>query len=202
MVTVEKSQVGKAMQAASAVIITTPEELTKATDVLGRIKKLAKIIEEKKKAITSPMNEALKAARALFAPMESDLETAERLIKGKMVAYDTKARAEEAAARAKVADKVETGKMKFETAEKKMAAIPVTETKVEGNTGAAVTFKIRKVAVVTDKLALIKAVSDGGIVTELLEVSNKVLQDLVVKQGVAIAGVTVEERKEVAGSTG
>lgn len=198
-ITTEKQQVGKAVVAAKAVKIASAEDMTKATDVLGKVKKLAKIVEAKKKAITAPMNEALKEVRAMFAPLEAELAEAERIIKGEMVTYSNKVEAAARAEEAKIAKKVEAGTMKFETGQKKMEAIAQPENKVQGKS-AAVNFRITKVPMVFDKMALIRAVAEGGIVTDLLEVNATVLRDLVLKQGLQIPGVRVDERKDVAGT--
>lgn len=79
-----------------------------ASDDLKRVKALQKEVEAKRTAITGPLNAALSAVNALFAPPKEYLLQAEAILKRAMVAYTSEqervaaiARAEaEAAARA------------------------------------------------------------------------------------------------------
>jgi hypothetical protein len=66
---------------ARAFVISTQEEIDFAGEILGEIKAKAKDLDEREKAITRPLNDALKAARALFKPAKTHLEEAEALIK-------------------------------------------------------------------------------------------------------------------------
>ena len=84
---VVRGQVTKAMDAANGLAIGTKEEMVAATDVLSRIKKVAKMARDRKEEITKPLNDALKSARDLFRPLEDGLAEAERIVKGKMVAW-------------------------------------------------------------------------------------------------------------------
>src|SRR5574343_46772 len=111
-----KVQISKAEQAATALQIKTADDLTDATSLLGKIKSVGKMITDKKESITKPLNLALKNARAFFAPIEEQYEKAEKIVKDKMVAYQT---AEMAKAQKKtevIEQKVEQGKMGFDKA--------------------------------------------------------------------------------------
>lgn len=67
--------------------ITDDESYGLAAEELKAIKAKAKALEEKRTAITGPLNAALKAVNALFKPPADALEQAERLVKGKMIGY-------------------------------------------------------------------------------------------------------------------
>lgn len=61
--------------------IESRDDLDLANNVLREAKKQDKILEEREKAITAPLNKALKAARELFKPARSKLQEIERLTK-------------------------------------------------------------------------------------------------------------------------
>ena len=89
--------------------------------------------------------EALNSARDLFKPIEANLAEAERIVKGKMVAYQTKVDEEAEAERLRLAKRVEKGTMKPETAVKKMEAIEEAPKSVQGKTAAMAFRTIKKV---------------------------------------------------------
>lgn len=107
-----------------AMEIDSQETYELAADELKAIKSKAKTLEEQRTAITGPINNALKAVNALFKSPASFLEDAERIIKGKMLAYTTEQeriaaaerRAQEAAIRA------EQERLAKEAAEREAAA--------------------------------------------------------------------------------
>jgi len=82
-----KAQVSKAEQAATALQIKTADDLMLATNLLGRIKSVGKLIKEKKESIIDPLTLALKNARTFFRPIEEQFEKAEKIVKEKMLAF-------------------------------------------------------------------------------------------------------------------
>lgn len=78
-------------QAALAMVrdyqIVDDESYGLAGEELKAIKAKGKALEEKRTAITGPLNAALKAVNDLFRPPTKALEEAEGLVKGKMIAY-------------------------------------------------------------------------------------------------------------------
>ncbi len=100
---VVKTQVGKALATVQTLSVTTKEEYEQAVEVGGKLKKVFKMVTDRKEEITKPMNEALKSARALFKPLEETLEQAESELKGKMLVYKSDERKKEEEAR-KIAD--------------------------------------------------------------------------------------------------
>ncbi len=147
-----KQQSTKAYQAAEGLIIKTSEDMNVATDILSKIKTVQKLIKEKKESLTKPLNEALKNARALFAPIEDSAERAESIIKQKMVAYqveeDKKVKIEEK----KIMDRVERKTMTGNTALKKLDEIETPENTVETKFGGKAQFKeMAKMVIVNEK---------------------------------------------------
>lgn len=149
-VAVVKGQATKALAAAQALIISSPEEMQAATDHLSKMKTVAKMIKERKEAITKPLQEALTSARSLFQPIEANLADAEALVKRKMLDYNAKVEREEAEKKAKIARDLEAGKIKEATAIKKMEAVPEVQTKVEGKVGTVTTKTIKKYRVIDE----------------------------------------------------
>ena len=201
-----KGQVTKATAAATAMVIDSNEALTQATDLLGKIKKVAKFVTEKKDGFTRPAYQAYKEimskAKDMFDPLIDDCAEAERLVKGKMIAFrnaeNERVRKEQEA----IAKKAEEGRLKPETAAKKMEAVQETAVanKVEAKAGGVVFKKVKKVIVI-DKQAVINAVSQGVVVADAVDLNMRVITDLVVKQGIAIPGIKVDEVDEVSAST-
>ena len=74
-----------------AFVIETKEDLDFAAEVLADTKKTIKRLDDKRKEITGPLNEALKAANALFKPAIGFYEQCEKLIKAKISAAHAKA---------------------------------------------------------------------------------------------------------------
>jgi len=147
-----KSQVSKLDNQANEITITTPEENASAIELKAKLKDIGKQIKERKEAITKPMNEALRSARALFAPLEEKFENAENLVGRKLLDYkrkmDEQARIEEE----KIAARFEKGNIKAETAERKIEEIQRTEKTVVTDHGKVQFRKIQKVRVVDEKL--------------------------------------------------
>ena len=194
---VVKGQVSKLENQAMQVTITTPEENESAMNLKAKLKEMGKDITDRKEKITKPLNAALKSTRELFAPLEKQLDTAEGIIGKKLLAYkqamDAKAREDEA----KVAKKVEEGKMKLETAEKKLDKIE--ETKVDKTTrtdhGTVQFRKIKKVrfaptAALTGE-QIVDLARSGYFVWDEVKARKDALA------GVAIEGATVYEEETV-----
>ena len=55
--------------------ITTPPDYEKASLVLKETKAFLKVVDEKEKEVTAPLNEGIKKARLLFKPMKEKLNT-------------------------------------------------------------------------------------------------------------------------------
>jgi colicin import membrane protein len=88
------------LEVARAGKIATPDMLDRAGESLTVIKGMQKTLEEKRTAITGPLNDALRKVNDLFRPPREMLEQAETLTKNQMLAYrreqEEKARQEQA----------------------------------------------------------------------------------------------------------
>lgn len=189
-VAVVKGQASKALSAAQAFEIKTPEDYTTANDHLAKMKQVAKLIKERKELITKPLMEALNSARDLFKPIEANLAEAERVMKGKMLAYNDEVDKKAEQDRLRLAQRVEKGTMKAETAVAKMETIEDAPTSVQGKVGASAVRIIKKYRVVDEtKIPREYLVPDMGKITEAL------------KAGKAVPGAEIYEEKVIASSS-
>src|SRR3990167_10747147 len=95
VVQVVEGKVKNAVAQVSELKIKTDEDLTNAATLLTNVKKLSKWLTGEKEKIVKPMREAMNAARGLFAPLEEQVDSAEKTIKSAMVTYQTKKEAEQ-----------------------------------------------------------------------------------------------------------
>ena len=182
-----KAKVSKIENTATALTIKTSTDLELATDLLGRIKLIGNEIRMKKESITKPLNEALKNARAFFAPVENQWRTAEMTIKNKMVLYNNEQREKARVKTEAIEKKVEAGKMSFDKAADKIEAV-TPQKAVEGETGAAQFRTVREV-IITDETKLPREY----LVPDMVKIRKVALA------GITIPGVTVAEKQIVAG---
>lgn len=143
-----KGQVTRLESQTQAVTISNAEEMTNAIDLVKRLKETGSAIKSKKESITKPLNEALKQARALFAPIEEQFESAERILKGKILAYESEVSKKAQEQEQKIADRVEKGTLRIETAGKKMDEIERVDKTVQGERGEASFKVVRKVRII------------------------------------------------------
>lgn len=186
-VTVVKQQATKALGAAQTLTITSDKDMEGATDLLSKMKTVAKMIKAQKETITKPLMEALENARGLFKPIETNLAEGEALVKRKMLDYqrivDEKAEAD----RLKLAQRVEKGTMKPETAVAKMEAIQEAPKAVQGKVGAIATRIVKKYRVTDEsKLQREYLIPNMPAITEAL------------KAGKVVLGAEVYEEKVIA----
>ncbi len=147
-----------------------------ATAFGKEVSKMEKYIKAEKEKVTKPMNEALKAARAIFKPFEEKCANVKADVKSKMSAYlaaEEKKRKEQ---EARDLARLERGTMKEETVTKKM---------VEREEGAPV------VTGTTFKHLVIKSVDLSKVPVEYLML-NESLAKADYKEGKTIEGVEFE----------
>ncbi len=113
-----------ALAMVQSMVIDSSETYELAADELKAIKAKAKTIEEQRVSITGPINKALKAVNDLFRAPGEYLEQAEKIIKGKMLAYTTEQQriADEERRRAEAVIKAEQDRLAREAAELEKAA--------------------------------------------------------------------------------
>ncbi len=186
-VAVVRGQIEKAFHAAEELTIKSPEDLTHATELLVKIRTVGKNVTSIKDGIAKPLNEALKAARAFFNPIELQWKSAEDVVKSKMLDYQLAERAKAAKKEEKIAEKVESGKMSFENGAKKIEAVRP-KNSVATDTGSKAQFKKVKEIVIEDEAA----VPREYLVLDMVKIRKVALA------GVNIPGVKVIEKETLA----
>ena len=110
--------------------VVTSEDYEKAAQVLKSAKSMLKVVDEKEKEVTRPLNEGLKKARALFKPFKEQLNGVVSKISGNMFAF-RKIQEEEARKKQEELDRQKSPDDIF-TPEVEVA-IPKTEVRVRTN---------------------------------------------------------------------
>lgn len=188
-VEVIKNNSNKALASAQALVVSTPEEMNTAAELLTNINKAADMLIKMKESVTKPLNEALKNARAMFKIPEDGLDQALVIVKQKMVAYQTKVEDERRKKEAALAARVEKGTMKIETAARKIEDMPAIQRQVAAADGAAkVIFRDEKKVVITDE----NLIPREYLVPDMVKIRKVALA------GVAIPGITIEIVKNLA----
>ena len=187
-VAVVRQQATKALTAANEIAINKVDDLTKATDVLSKIKSVGKMIKQRKEKITRPLMESLSSVRDLFKPIEQSHAEAERIIKGKMLVFQENEERAQAEAKQKLVERVERGTMKAETAIDKIEDMQDVPTAAKGKVGSISTRTIKKVRIV-DELKLPR---------EYLSPNMPKINEDALKKSVEIPGVEVYSEKVIA----
>jgi len=126
--TIEQSIVPIAEQAQS-LAITDDSSLKEAVSLLSQLNKYNDNITEEKEKVTKPLNEALKAERSRWKPLETIYQTAIDSIRSKMSIYQTELTAKRKADELAIAGRIGAGKgkLKPETAINKLSNLPTVE---------------------------------------------------------------------------
>jgi phytoene dehydrogenase-like protein len=143
-----KSQATKAVTYATSLEVTSDEDYAAALEEGKRIKDFLNGVTARKELITKPMYAAYKSTMALFKTVEDPASEALDMIRAKMTRFHNEKRLKEEQERAKLAAKVESGKMKPETAMKKAEAIETTEKTVATGSAQATMRTVKKYRVV------------------------------------------------------
>lgn len=147
------TQVSGILARANEVVILTAEDEVIATDELKAVAVIAKNIESAKKSITDPANATLKAARSFFAPFEEQAEKAKNVIKNKILAFKLAQQKAAEAREAEITKKLESGKIKPATAERKLDEVQRPQSVVTGQSGGQTQIaKVKKVVIFDESL--------------------------------------------------
>ena len=197
VVQVVEGKVKNAVAQVSELKIKTDEDLTNAATLLTNVKKLSKWLTGEKEKIVKPMREAMNAARGLFAPLEEQVDSAEKTIKSAMVTYQTKKEAEQKKKEDSIAKRAESGQLKEETAVRKLEELGDVKSNIKTEQGATA-FKKTKAVRVIDK----DKVPDEYWILDMVLIRSSALNAAKVqgKIGEVIPGIEVFEEMGVAAS--
>lgn len=168
---------------AMSIVIRNQDDMRTATELLSRMNIVKKKITAEKEKVTKPLNEALKAERERWKPIEEMYEERIEHVRELMSEYQTAEIKRQREEEEKIAKRALEGRLKPETAVRKLEAIERVDAKVTADSGS-ISFREDKVLKITD---------EAKIPREYLMVDErKLLADL--KEGRAIPGAEVEIR--------
>lgn len=111
------------LRQANEVKVKSQEGLNYASDKIKEIKEVAKRIKEEKENYTKPAREIIENANRKYNPILTVCEEVERVLKNKSAQYIFAEKHKAEAKRIKLLEKAQSGKMKEETAVKKLSEI-------------------------------------------------------------------------------
>lgn len=161
--------------ARKVVEITVVDEKSKAVagEMLSKVNLYNDSLQEQKQTITKPLNEALKNARALFAPLEKQCEEAIEYLRGQLGTYQTRLMLEQKKKTEEIASKVASGKIDISEASSRIGEVLVGGGSVVSESGM-VKFrtdvvleiidakKVPREYCVVDEKAVLKALKGGS----------------------------------------
>ena len=178
-ITVLKKEVAPFVKQAKAVEIVDQKSMEAAVTTLTQINRFMDKVTEEKEKVTKPLNQALKAERARWKPIETVAEEAVGIIKGKMSAYQTAEMKRIREEEAKIA--ASAHKDGIEKSVAKMEGLDRPDAQVSGGVGK-VKFKETQTLKITNE----KKVPD-----EFWVIDDKKLLE-VLKSGVQVPGAEIE----------
>lgn len=122
-VAVVKSKIENMRDAVKAITVSSQEELAKVSDHIADVRKMRKFIEQERDKYVKPAKEIIASAKDQYDPFIRATEEAEGWLKGKAQEYMLAEQKKEQAAKQKLAERVERGTMKPETAVRKMEEV-------------------------------------------------------------------------------
>lgn len=174
-------QMMKLQTEANNLAIETPKDVETAAGLLETIKNAEKTVTGRKEEITRPLMRSLASVRDLFKPIEITLDNAKKVIKAKMLAYQTAEDDRIEKEKARVLARQEKGTIKTETAVKKLEEIGESKT-----------------AMRTRTLTKVKVVDETLVPREWLVVDMPRVTEAVLKHGLTIPGVELYKEKIIA----
>lgn len=140
-----------AIQLAEKLAINTPDQMVSATRNLSVLNQTLDRLTEDKELLTKPINLLLKEIRGRYKPFEDKLEEAIAAVRKSMITYQTEQKRLAKIEEDKIINRIGEGKgkLKVETAIKKMEAVDKPDQKVSTDEGL-VKFKTVKKFEVTD----------------------------------------------------
>lgn len=165
-------------------VVADQKTLEQASEIRSQAKKYLKDLTTEKEKVTKPLNDALKAERARFKPLEEKAEKVIKYLDRQMTDYQTEVARKAEAAKEKIAARIGDGKgkLQIETAMNQIANVE-TPDDVVGNTQFVTAYEL----IVTD----IKAIPD-----EYLKIEVRTLAlTQALKAGVVVPGAELKEVK-------
>lgn len=194
-VAIANAEALKLSEQVTKVTIRSDADLNQATTTLADIKRTAKDIETRRKALVDPLNGVVKDINAMFKEPSSKLAAAETIIKQAMIKYQTAVEARAAKKAEKIEQAVDSGDMEMGDAMGKLSSIKQAPTNVSTGSGSAA-FKVVKKIRIADASALPASYFMRPRVLEALRVE---VEEDVKRKGLPLpAGAEEYEERQVA----
>ncbi|MHB8674619.1 MAG: hypothetical protein ACYDAK_13210 [Candidatus Limnocylindrales bacterium] len=175
-------------ESANALTIKSPDDMSVAADILGTIKQAENTITARKEEITRPLMRGLSSIRDLFKPMELTLDNAKKVVKAKVIAYQTVEEDRITKEKARIEKRVEKGTMRMDTAIEKFGTIGDVQKNAKGTSGKITMRTVMKMRVVDIE----------SVPREYLIANMPMITEAVLKKKVAIPGVETYQEKIIA----
>lgn len=163
---------------AESITTVTVDTVGEAIDLLSSLNRIKDNITQEREKVTRPLLDALNAERAKWKPKELRLESVITKIRSALTKYQTEKVNAERLAQEAIAKKLQDGKIKPETAIKRMQAVETVDNKIESTAGS-----------VTFKTVTTFTVSDWKQVPEEFLLLNETKVRELLKNGTKIAGL-------------
>lgn len=175
-------------QMVESTVINNEQSLAESADKIKKIKMLGKAIRAEMEKYTKPAQQIINEARTRFLPYEKECKEAESQIKSKAGEYMTKQEEERRKKEESIARRADNGRLKEETAVRKMEELGDEKKSVTTGSGTQIQHKTVREAVIVDPD---KVPREYWVIDEV-----KVRK--VALAGVEIPGVEIRERKQIA----
>lgn len=133
-------------------MIQSTADMEFAVTLLSETNKVADRVEKEKEKVTVPLNEALKAERARWKPIETACANAVAMIRSKMMEFQKKIDTENKAKEEKLMARVEKGTMRVDTAIAKLEAMPDAKASVVTESGMVQWTTVKKLVIENELL--------------------------------------------------
>lgn len=167
--------------------VTNDEQLAEVAEKVEKIHTLGKFVRQEMERYTKPAQEIINNARERFLPYENECKEAEATLKAKAGAYMRAQEEERKRKEDRIVKQLEDGRIKEQTAIRKMEAVGESKRTVAAPSGARLTMKTVKVVTIDDP----SKVPDEYWVLDETKIKKVALA------GVEIPGVSVREEKQM-----
>jgi len=149
-VAIYEKKVSPLAQEADALVIKSPEDMTRATELLSKLNKTMDGVEEEEDKIVGPLKATIKVEQGRWKPFKDALKPAIDSLRKRMGAYQLAEDEKAAAKKAKIAERVGSGKgkLKLETAIEQADAVEGPESKIATENGSVGFRKDRKCEII------------------------------------------------------
>lgn len=132
-----QKEVNPLAEKAEALVIKTPKDMVKATEMLSTVNKFGDRVETEKMKVMRPLLDAQKAERARWKPIEEKVEFVVGILRRKMTDFQTAAKKAADIEAAKIEARIGEGKgkLKIDTAVSKIAEIDTPDQSVTADSG-------------------------------------------------------------------